>query len=97
MPSETIGRQFGHIDRREWFLWAAAVVVTLLLTAGLASFLLHGDQTTDPGSSEVIRGLIALVLIFDIYTLYQQLQIHRMRRRMSRDARAPREREPTAT
>ncbi|HVS87364.1 MAG TPA: PAS domain S-box protein [Candidatus Acidoferrum sp.] len=29
-----------------------------------------------------MRGLLGLVLLFDIYTLYQQLQIHRMRRRL---------------
>jgi len=31
---------------------------------------------------EAVRGLLGLVLLFDIYTLYQQLQIHRMRRRL---------------
>jgi two-component system, cell cycle sensor histidine kinase and response regulator CckA len=31
----------------------------------------------------VVQGLIALVLIFDIYTIFQQLQIHRMRGRLA--------------
>src|SRR5689334_4561660 len=71
----------GRIERREWFLWSAAVVVTLLLTAGLASFLLRDTAEEIPLSlNQAVRGLVALVLIFDIYTLYQQLQIHRMRR-----------------
>jgi two-component system, cell cycle sensor histidine kinase and response regulator CckA len=83
MPTETIGTSIGRIERREWFLWTAAVVVTLLLTVGLASFLLRED---DPLSEfpQISRGLIGLVLIFDIYTLYQQLQIHRMRRKLIR-------------
>src|SRR6202007_1504103 len=83
MPTETIGTSIGRIERREWFLWTAAVVVTLLLTFGLASFLLRED---DPLSDfpQAVRGLIGLVLIFDIYTLYQQLQIHRMRRKLIR-------------
>src|SRR6202030_4692855 len=83
MTPDTIGANIGKMERREWFLWSAAVVVTLLLTVGLASFLLRED---DPLSEfpQTVRGLIGLVLIFDIYTLFQQLQIHRMRRRLIR-------------
>ncbi len=81
------------MERREWWLWSARVTVTLLLTAGLASFLLPGMNIL-PGFGEpeqigtfvllpqVVRGLLALVLIFDIYTLYQQLQIQRIRRKL---------------
>src|ERR1700694_5583997 len=81
-------------DRREWWLWSAAVAVTLRLTAGLASFLLpglnllpglgesDGGQPTFFMLPQIVRGLLGLVLIFDIYTLYQQLQIHRIRRKL---------------
>jgi two-component system cell cycle sensor histidine kinase/response regulator CckA len=31
---------------------------------------------------QAVRGLLGLVLIFDVYTVYQQLQIHRIRRRL---------------
>jgi len=37
-----------RIEHREWALWATAVVITRLLTAGLASFLvplLHSNET----------------------------------------------------
>src|SRR6202011_664370 len=51
------------------------------LPVPLASFLLREDEPP-PGFGQAVRGLIGLVLIFDIYTLYQQLQIHRMRRRL---------------
>src|SRR5713226_3686680 len=83
MPTEAIGKSIGRIERREWFLWTVAVIVTLLLTLALASFLLRED---DPFSDfpQAVRGLIGLILIFDIYTLFQQLQIHRMRRRLIR-------------
>ena len=70
------------MERREWFLWSAAVIVTLLLTAGLASFLLREQQDAASLLPDAVRGLVAVVLIFDIYTLYQQLQIHRMRRQL---------------
>src|SRR5689334_16032364 len=83
MNPESIGANIGKIERREWFLWSAAVAVTLFLTIGLASFLLREDDFVSE-FPQAVRGLIGLVLIFDIYTLYQQLQIHRMRRRLIR-------------
>src|SRR6202163_1573198 len=85
---QTLSMNFRKVDRHEWWLWSAAVSVTLLLTAGLASFLLPGlraseiDQTIFPLLPEVVRGLLGLVLIFNIYTLYQQLQISRIRRNL---------------
>jgi PAS domain S-box-containing protein len=88
MSIEATRKNFLRMERREWWLWSSAVTVTLLLTAGLASFLLpalHGDETLffPPDLlHEAVRGLLGLVLLFDIYTLYQQLQIHRMRRRL---------------
>jgi PAS domain S-box-containing protein len=79
---------FRKMDVREWWLWSAAVAVTLLLTIGLSSFLLPGlgnsedEHTPFMMLPQVVRGLLGLVLIFDIYTLYQQLQIHRIRRKL---------------
>jgi two-component system cell cycle sensor histidine kinase/response regulator CckA len=85
---EAFSISFGKMEKREWWLWSAAVAVTLLLTAGLASFLLPGheggetDQSTFLLLPQIVRSLVGLVLLFDIYTLYQQLQIHRIRRKM---------------
>jgi PAS domain S-box-containing protein len=82
---KTLSMNFRKMERREWWLWSAAVSVTLLLTAGLASFFLPGlggsesDQPAILFLPQAVRGLLGLVLIFDIYTLYQQLQIHRIR------------------
>src|SRR5258708_27205304 len=87
---ETLSMNFRKIERREWWLWSAAVSVTLRVTAGLASFVLHGlegsesDQSTFLLLPQVVRALLGLVLILDIYTLYQQLQIHRIRRELVR-------------
>ncbi|PYU36499.1 MAG: hypothetical protein DMG31_00870 [Acidobacteria bacterium] len=49
---ETLWMNFRKMEKHEWWLWSAAVAVTLLLTAGLASFLIPGlggserDQST---------------------------------------------------
>jgi two-component system cell cycle sensor histidine kinase/response regulator CckA len=77
---------FRRIERREWWLWAVAGVISLLLTIGLASFLLptHPNQELHSTTvmSPVFRGLVALVFLFDLYTIYQHLLIYRIRRRL---------------
>ena len=85
---KTLSMNFRKMEKREWWLWSAAVSVTLLLTAGLVSFLLLGlggseiDRSIFPFLPQVVRSLLGLVLIFNIYTLYQQLQINRIRRNL---------------
>src|SRR3989454_8081729 len=76
-----------RIERREWWLWTAAVIVTLLLTLGLASFLLPSPNSREDNFTlfflpQAVRGLVGLVLLFDLYTVFQQVQIHRMRREL---------------
>lgn len=73
------------IERREWLLWASAIFVTLLLTAAIFSFIFPMLRLTSEGFdvsqlSIAMRGLAAMVLLFDLYTIYQQLQIYRIRR-----------------
>ena len=52
----------------------------------MASFSFLFEQS-DPAFSltirESVRGLVGLVFLFDLYTIYQQLQIHRIRRKLS--------------
>lgn len=85
VPSGAARAHLSRVERREWWLWAVALTVIFLLTAGLASFLLPGQHTLDDTYSgfalpQVMRGLVALVFLFGLYTIYQQLQIHRIRR-----------------
>jgi PAS domain-containing protein len=79
-----IRTNFRRIERREWWLWVAAGVISLLLTLGLASFLLPGMQKDQESHSvpPVLRGLVGLVFLFDLYTIYQNVLIHRIRRRL---------------
>ena len=79
---------FRRIERREWWLWTAAAIITLLLTLGLASFLLpnnahiHPDYYSRNVLPQAMRGLVGLVFLFDLYTIYQYLLIHRIRRQL---------------
>jgi len=87
-PAEPIRTRLLQAEYREWWLWSLAVLVTLLLTLGIASFLLpmlhaQADPFYTFNLKLAARGLVGAVLLFDIYTLYLQFQISRMRRKMS--------------
>ena len=87
-PADTIRTNRRRIERREWQLWIVAILVSLILLFGLMAFILPGLGLQDDAFSfrflpPVVQGLVALVLIFDIYTIFQQLQIHRMRGRLA--------------
>src|SRR6202030_722206 len=65
----------------------ATITVTLLLTLGVVSFIvpeLHAGRDILSWSlfPQTIQGLVGLVLLFDVYAIYQQVQIHHIRRRM---------------
>jgi PAS domain S-box-containing protein len=77
-----------QVEGREWWLWGSAVTVTLVLTFGILSLTFPGlHQPTDSVYSlnlkEWVRGLAGLVLLFDIYTMYQQRQLQRIRRQLA--------------
>jgi PAS domain S-box-containing protein len=59
----------------------------LLLTAGIVSFLptlLHSDENWESRFTiqQTVWGLVGVVLLFDLYSVYQQLQIHRIRHQL---------------
>src|SRR5215469_9333593 len=84
-PAKDIQPTMRRVERREWWLWSYAIMITLLLLIVVASFsfpaLLSGvDTYYSFFLNHAVRGLVGMVLIFDIYVIYQQLQITRMRR-----------------
>ncbi len=84
---ESIWTRLRQIDRRQWWLWASALIVTLLLTSGILSFtspplLAEEDAFRLFTLSQAVRGLLGLVLLFDVYVVFQQFQIHRIRRQL---------------
>jgi two-component system, cell cycle sensor histidine kinase and response regulator CckA len=71
-------------ERRQWWLSFSGVLVTLLLTVGIVSFSLsvYALQFNFLDTSSIhlaTRALVGMVLLFVVYVLYQQLQIHRFR------------------
>ena len=93
LPLETtsdqeIAANLRRIEKRDWWIWANSIFVMLLLTGALISFTL---PSLSPGATplfrikvtEAIFGLVALVVLFNVYTIYQQVLIKRLRRQLA--------------
>ncbi len=83
-PSRTIRR----VEGSEWWLWGLAITVTLVLTFGIVSVTFPGlrlpsDESYSLTLKEWVRGLAALVLLFDVYMVYQHLRFQRIRRELA--------------
>jgi PAS domain S-box-containing protein len=77
-----------QVEGREWWLWGFAVAVTLVLTFGILSLTFPGFHLATNKEyflnlKEWVRGLAALVLLFDIYTVYQHRQLQVIRRQLA--------------
>jgi diguanylate cyclase (GGDEF)-like protein len=77
-----------RIGRNDWSLWFLAVVIALSLTFAIAT--LSMAVIFDPHDpfyhfrlSQAVRGLVGMVLLFSVYTLYQQFQLMQTRRRLA--------------
>jgi diguanylate cyclase (GGDEF)-like protein len=77
------------LERRDWWLWSMAVIVMLLLTFAVFTMSFPGlikvdDPFFEASMNRAVRGLIGLVLIFNAYTIYQQITVKRLRRDFSK-------------
>ncbi len=77
-----------RLERQDWWLWWAAVVVMLLLTVAVVSLTLPAlleDRSNffQFHMEQAVRGLVALVLLFNTYTIYQQVLIKRLRTQLA--------------
>src|ERR1700681_3918124 len=90
---EELQASLKKLERRDWWLWAVAILVMLLLTVAVVS-LSFPDliKTEDPilqySLNQAVRGLVGLVLLFNTYSIYQQVQIKRLRRQFSEQMQA---------
>src|SRR5580704_10742828 len=85
---QEIADNLRKIEKRDWWVWANSIFVMLLLTGALISFTLPSlSQGAAPlfriKVSEAILGLVALIVLFNAYTIYQQVLIKRLRRQLA--------------
>ncbi len=91
--AERIRTSMRRLQRRQWWMWSSAVLVTLLLTLAIASFAFPGLMSQVGATSsfyldQTVRGLVGLVLLFNVYTVYQQTQIHRIQGQLTEQMEA---------
>src|SRR3984893_1152116 len=84
-----VQEQLQKLERRDWWLWSMAVIVMLLLTFAVFSMSFPElAKVDDPffqfSLNQSVRGLIGLVLLFNTYTVYQQVAVKRLRRQFSK-------------
>jgi hypothetical protein len=81
-----------QLEQQEWWRWSIALFVMLALTFGLfaLSMSLRGGLNWQEQAqlNITLRGLLALVLLFDVFIVYQQLLITRLRRDLAIQLRA---------
>lgn len=77
-----------RLERQDWWLWGATVLVMLLLTLGILSLsfpgILHEENPfywVDLDTA--VRGLLGLVLLFSVSVVYQQVLIKRLRQQLA--------------
>jgi two-component system, cell cycle sensor histidine kinase and response regulator CckA len=83
----TLRAELRRAERQQWWLSFSGVAVTLLLTLGIVSFsfvlyLLQRNFWDQLNMHLAIRALVGMVLLFSVYVVYQQWQIHRFRTRL---------------
>ena len=81
---ESLRAELNRAERRQWWLSFSGVIVTLILTVGILSlslsvFVLQRNFFEALNFQNALRALVGMVLLFVVYAIYQQLQIHRFR------------------
>jgi diguanylate cyclase (GGDEF)-like protein len=85
---QEIAENLRRLEKRDWWIWGNSIFVMLLLTGALISFTLPSlSQGATPlfriKVTEAVFGLVALVVLFNAYTIYQQVLIKRLRRQLA--------------
>ena len=83
-----MAREFQKMQKRDWWLWGYSILVFLLLAFAVTAFFLpvvrYGAQTIfKVNMVDVVFGLIALVVLFNVYAVSQAILIRRLRRQLA--------------
>jgi len=85
---QAMAREFQKTQKRDWWLWGYSIFVLLLLAFTIIAFSLpavrSGAETIFKIKMvDVVFGLIALVVLFNVYVVSQAILIRRLRRQLA--------------
>jgi hypothetical protein len=87
MDLQSAHARLQQLERGEWYRWGAALIIPIVLTMGLLALSLPisvNDSLSSQKQLELtVHGLLALVLLFDAFVVYQQVMITRLRRQLT--------------
>ena len=87
-PDRALMSDLSRIERKDWWSWGFALLVILFLTGGifaltLPSFFQNAESLFRIKPEEAVFGLMALIILFIIYAVHQQILIKRLRRQLA--------------
>lgn len=85
---QALAREFQKMQKRDWWLWSYSIFALLLLAFTVIAFSLpavrSGAETIFRVKMvDVVFGLIALVVLFNVYAVSQAILIRRLRRQLA--------------
>jgi two-component system, cell cycle sensor histidine kinase and response regulator CckA len=87
--TEFAGETWRRSERRQWWLSSTAIAVSLILTSGIVSILLP-SMIPQLGPSDyafdtdiAAHALVGIILLFDVYVVFQQVQLSRFRKQLA--------------
>jgi len=75
-------------ERRQWWLSSTGIAVSLILTSGIVCLLLPSMIPALGASYALdtdiaVHGLVGIILLFDVYVVFQQVQLSRFRKQLA--------------
>src|SRR5881394_553714 len=85
---QAMAREFQKTQKRDWWLWGFSIFVLLLVAFAVSVFFLRAvrgvvESVFKVDTVDVVFGLIALVVLFNVYAVSQAILIRRLRRQLT--------------
>ncbi len=86
IPMQDANDELKRLERKDWWRWVTVISVTLLLTFGVFALSLPELKRGFVDQSRLdlsVTALCGIVLLFDVFAIYQQVVIMRLRRQLA--------------
>ena len=85
---QELANQLRQIEKRDWWVWGYSIFVILLvafvaITVAFPAVRQAAQTIFKFNMGEVVAGLIALVVLFNVYAISQEILIKRLRRQLA--------------